>query len=162
MKMKGSIMFKVLKNIFGAFDISDIQDKSALLKMYEPFKLTQRFLTVIIGLPYIILISIGVSMLYFGTNFTYLSSPLIVHSPKITVSDGITTKVYTLSLNKSVRVIIDLLAATLTAYDTTTGEIVQQRKIFETVVGYKSIDYEDFDDILGDKLTVLIGGRSVE
>ena len=68
MKMKGSIMFKVLKNIFGAFDISDIQDKSALLKMYEPFKLTQRFLTVIIGLPYIILISIGVIMLYSGTN----------------------------------------------------------------------------------------------
>ena len=68
MKMKGSIMFKVLKNIFGAFDISDIQDKSALLKMYEPFKLTQRFLTVIIGIPYIIFISIGVSLLYSGTN----------------------------------------------------------------------------------------------
>lgn len=101
-------------------------------------------------------------MLFFGTNFTYLSVPPTVHSPKITVSDGITTKVYTLSLDKSVRVIIDLLTATLTAYDTGTGEIVQQRKIFETVVGYKSIDYEDFDDILGDELTVLIGGRSVE
>lgn len=111
-------------------------------------------------------LNIDKDMLYFGTNFTYpLSSSSVqptVHSPKITVSDGITTKVYTLSLNKSVRVIIDLLAATLTAYDTTTGEIVQQRKIFETVVGYKSIDYEDFDDILGDKLTVIIGGRSVE
>lgn len=107
-------------------------------------------------------LNIDKDMLYFGTNFTYLSSPSIVHSPKITVSDGITTKVYTLSLNKSVRVIIDLLTATLTAYDVGTGEIVQQRKIFETVVGYKSIDYEDFDDISGDKLTVLIGGRSVE
>lgn len=107
-------------------------------------------------------LNIDKDMLYFGTNFTYFSSSSIVHSPKITVSDGITTKVYTLSLNKSVRVIIDLLAATLTAYDTTTGEIVQQRKIFETVVGYKSIAYEDFDDISGDKLTVLIGGRSVE
>lgn len=107
-------------------------------------------------------LNINKDMLYFGTNFTYLTSPSIVHSPKITVSDGITTKVYTLSLNKSVRVIIDLLAATLTAYDVGTGEIVQQRKIFETVVGYKSIDYEDFDDILGNELTVLIGGRSVE
>lgn len=107
-------------------------------------------------------LNIDKDMLYFGTNFTYTSSPLIVHSPKITVSDGITTKVYTLSLNKSVRVIIDLLAATLTAYDTITGEIVQQRKIFETVVGYKSIVYEDFDDILSNELTVLIGGRSVE
>lgn len=101
-------------------------------------------------------------MLFFRTNFTYTSSPSIVHSPKITVSDGITTKVYTLSLNKSVRVIIDLLTATLTAYDTVTGEIVQQRKIFETVVGYKSIGYEDFDDISGDKITVITGGRSVE
>lgn len=107
-------------------------------------------------------LNIDKDMLFFGTNFTYLSSPSIVHSPKITVSDGITTKVYTLSLNKSVRVIIDLLTATLTAYDVNTGEIVQQRKIFETVVGYKSIGYEDFDDILGDKITVLIGGRSVE
>lgn len=107
-------------------------------------------------------LNIDKDMLFIGTNFTYLSVPSTVHSPKITVSDGITTKVYTLSLDRSVRVIIDLLTATLTAYDTGTGEIVQQRKIFETVVGYKSIDYEDFDDILGDELTVLIGGRSVE
>lgn len=107
-------------------------------------------------------LNIDKDMLFFGTNFTYLSTPPTVHSPKITVSDGITTKVYTLSLDKSVRVIIDLLTATLTAYDVDTGEIVQQRKIFETVVGYKSIVYEDFDDILGDEITVLIGGRSVE
>lgn len=107
-------------------------------------------------------LNIDKDMLFIGTSFTYLSTPPTVHSPKITVSDGITTKVYTLSLDKSVRVIIDLLTATLTAYDVSTGEIVQQRKIFETVVGYKSIGYEDFDDILGDEITVLIGGRSVE
>lgn len=106
-------------------------------------------------------LNIDKNMLYFATSFTYLPATT-GHSPKITVSDGITTKVYTLSLDTSVRVIIDLLAATLTAYNTTTGEIVQQRKIFETVVGYTSISYEDFDDILGDELTVLIGGRSVE
>lgn len=107
-------------------------------------------------------LNIDKDMLYFGTNFNYISGSSKGHSPKITVSDGITTKVYTLSLDESVRVIIDLLAATLTAYNTTTGEIVQQRKIFETVVGYKSIGYEDFDDIFDDELTVLIGGRSVE
>lgn len=107
-------------------------------------------------------VNIEKGMLYFGTNFTYSSVPPTVHSPKITVSDGITTKQYTLSLYKSVRVIIDLLAATLTAYVTGTGEIEQQRKIFETVVGYKTIDYEDFDDILGNEITVLIGGTSVE
>lgn len=107
-------------------------------------------------------LNIDKDMLYFATSFTYIPGSSTGHSPKITVSDGITTKVYTLSLDTSVRVIIDLLAATLTAYNTTTGEIVQQRKIFETVVGYTSISYEDFDDILGDELTVLIGGRSVE
>lgn len=107
-------------------------------------------------------LNIDKDMLFFGTNFTYSSLSSTVHSPKITVSDGITTKVYTLSLDKNVRVIIDLLTATLTAYDTGTGEIVQQRKIFETVVGYKTIAYEDFDDIFGSELTVLIGGRSVE
>lgn len=107
-------------------------------------------------------VNIEKGMLYFETNFTYSSVPPTAHSPKITVSDGITTKHYTLSLDKSVMVIIDLLAATLTAYVTETGEIVQQRKIFETVVGYKTIDYEDFDDILGNEITVLIGGRSVE
>lgn len=107
-------------------------------------------------------LNIDKDMLFIGTNFTYLSDPSTVHSPKITVSDSITTKVYTLSLDRTVRVIIDLLTGTLTAYDTETGEIVQQRKIFETVVGYKSIGYEDFDDILGNELTVLIGGRSVE
>lgn len=107
-------------------------------------------------------LNIDKDMLFIGTNFTYISNASTPHSPKITVTDGITTKVYKLSLDTSVRVIIDLLTATLTAYDTGTGEIVQQRKIFETVVGYKSIAYEDFDDILGDELTVLIGGRSVE
>lgn len=107
-------------------------------------------------------VNIEKGMLYFGTNFNYMPALSTVHSPKITVSDGITTKQYTLSLDKSARVIIDLLAATLTAYNTVTGEIVQQRKIFETVVGYKTIDYEDFDDILDSTLTLLIGGRSVE
>lgn len=34
--------------------------------------------------------------------------------------------------------------------------------VIKVPLGYKSIDYEDFDDILGDELTVLIGGRSVE
>lgn len=107
-------------------------------------------------------VKIEKGMLYFDTNFTYISAGSKPHSPKITLSDGITTKIYKLSLDVSVRVIIDLLADTLTAYVTETGEIVQQRKLFGTVVGYKTIDYEDFDDIFGDYITVLIGGRSVE
>lgn len=107
-------------------------------------------------------LNIDKDMLFIRTNFNYTPLSTTVHSPKITVSDGITTTTYTLSLDRSVRVIIDLLTATLTAYTIGTGEIVQQLKIFETVVGYKTIDYEDFDDILDSGLTVLIGGRSVE
>lgn len=38
-------------------------------------------------------LNIDKDMLFIATSFSYLSSPLIVHSPKITVSDGITTKV---------------------------------------------------------------------
>lgn len=101
-------------------------------------------------------------MLYFWTNFTYLSNPQTVHSPKITVSDGIIPHTYTLSLDKSVVVTIDLLSATITAYVNSTGEIVQQLKIFNTVTGYKTIEFENFDDILGETLTLLITGRGVE
>lgn len=156
-------LFGVTTSVVSALDdkVDDLETKTNNLKIVS-YELNASFpykdLPKVLGKQ---TLNIDKDMLFFGTNFTYSSSPSIVHSPKITVSDGITTKVYTLSLNKSVRVIIDLLTATLTAYDVNTGEIVQQRKIFETVVGYKSIGYEDFDDILGDKITVLIGGRSV-
>lgn len=107
-------------------------------------------------------VNVEKGMLYFWTNFTYLPDLTTVHSPKITVSDGITPHTYTLSLDKNVIVIIDLLAATITAYVNSTGEIVQQLKIFNTVTGYKTIEFENFDDILGETLTLLITGRGVE
>lgn len=107
-------------------------------------------------------VNVEKGMLYFWTNFTYLPNASTVHSPKITVSDGAIPYTYTLSLDKSVTVTIDLLAATITAYVISTGEIVQQLKIFNTVTGYKTIEFENFDDIRGETLTLFITGRGVE
>lgn len=107
-------------------------------------------------------VNVEKGMLYFWTNFTYPFNPPTVYSPKITVSDGTIPHTYTLSLDKSVIVTIDLLAATITAYVNSTGEIVQQLKIFNTVTGYKTIEFENFDDILGETLTLFITGSGVE
>lgn len=107
-------------------------------------------------------INIDKGVLNFWANFNYMPSGSTTHSPKITVTDGTSTTTCTLSLAKSVAVTIDLLAATITAYVRTTGEIVQQLKIFNTIFGYKTITVENFDDILDNALTVIITGRGVE
>ena len=107
-------------------------------------------------------INIDKGVLNFWANFNYMPSSPTPHSPKITVSDGTSTTNCTLSLDKTVAVAIDLLAATITAYVRTTGEIVQQLKIFNTIFGYKTITFENFDDILDNALTVIITGRGVE
>lgn len=107
-------------------------------------------------------INIDKGVLNFWANFNYMPSSPTPHSPKITVSDGTSTTNCTLSLDKTVAVTIDLLAATITAYVRTTGEIVQQLKIFSTIFGYKTITFENFDDILDNALTVIITGRGVE
>lgn len=107
-------------------------------------------------------INIDKGVLNFWANFNYMPSSSSPHSPKITVSDGTSTTNCTLSLDKTVAVTIDLLAATITAYVRTTGEIVQQLKIFNTIYGYKTITFENFDDILDNALTVIITGRGVE
>lgn len=107
-------------------------------------------------------INIDKGVLNFWADFNYMPSSPTLHSPKITVSDGTSTTNCTLSLDKTVAVAIDLLAATITAYVRTTGEIVQQLKIFNTIYGYKTITFENFDDILDNALTVIITGRGVE
>ena len=107
-------------------------------------------------------IKIANSALYFWANFTYRSSSSDGHSPKITVSDGITTTTYTLTLYKSVIVTINLLSATITANVSTTGEIVQQLKLFNTIFGYQTISFENFDDISDNELNVFTRGAGVE
>lgn len=107
-------------------------------------------------------INIENAMLYFWANFTYGSGSSTGHLPKITVSDGITTTTYTLTLNQNVIVTINLLSATITANVSRTGEIVQQLKLFNSIFGYKTITFENFDDIIDDKLDVFTTGRGVE
>lgn len=107
-------------------------------------------------------IKIANYMLYFWANFTYSSGSSAGHSPKITVSDGITTTTYTLTLDDSVIVTINLLAATITANVSITGEIVQQLKLFNTIFGYKTISFENFDDISDNALNVFTKGAGVE
>lgn len=108
--------------------------------------------------------TIGITnyMLYFWANFTYRSGSSNGHSPKITVSDGITTTTYTLTLYESVIVTINLLSATITANVSITGEIVQQLKLFNTIFGYKTISFENFDDISDDALNVFTKGVGAE
>lgn len=101
-------------------------------------------------------------MLYFWANFTYPSASSNGHSPKITVSDGITTTTYTLTLDENVIVTINLLAATITANVSLTGKIVQQLKLFNTIFGYKTISFENFDDISDDALNVFTKGVGAE
>lgn len=101
-------------------------------------------------------------MLYFWANFTYPSGSSDGYSPKITVSDGITTTTYTLTLYKSVIVTINLLSATITANVSITGEIVQQLKLFNTIFGYKTISFENFDDISDNALNVFTKGVGVD
>lgn len=100
--------------------------------------------------------------LYFDTDFNYSSSSPAGHRPKITVTDDASTITYTLELYDNVAVTIDLLSGIITAYFSNTGEIVKQIKIFNTVAGYNSIAFEDFDDISDNSLTVFATGRRVE
>lgn len=107
-------------------------------------------------------INIENGMLYFWANFTYISGLPGGHLPKITVSDDLITTAYTLTLDDSVIVTINLLSATITANVSITGKIVQQLKLFNSISGYKTITFENFDDIKDDKLNVFITGRGVE
>lgn len=111
-------------------------------------------------------IKINNYMLYFWANFNFIpaasSSGPATHSPKITVSDGTTTTTYTLTLTKNVIVTINLLSATITANVSTTGEIVQQLKLFNTIFGYETISFENFDDIEDNTLNVFTRGVSLE
>lgn len=107
-------------------------------------------------------INIERGMMNFWAAYVYTPGSSEAHTTKITVSDGTTPTACTLTLGASQNVMIDLLAGTITAFNGKTGEIFQQRKIYPTIIGYKTIEFEDFDDIASNTLTVLITGRGVE
>lgn len=106
-------------------------------------------------------IQIKDGVLFYETEFRYPSSTEVTtHKPKITLSGGSTDLVYTLSLNKNRNtVLIDLLTGTITAFDSVTGEIIQQLKV--SVNRFITLSFEAFDDIVTPALNVTGKGRKV-
>lgn len=98
---------------------------------------------------------------FYEAEFSYPSSTEVTtHKPKITLLIAGRDHVYTLSLNKTKNtVLIDLLTGTITAYDSVTGEIIQQLKL--SGISFGTLSFEDFDDIDTPVLNVTGTGRKL-
>ena len=96
--------------------------------------------------------------------FEYPLSPeSTIHKPKITLYSDRGEQVYTLSLNKTRNgVSIDLLTGMITAYDIDNGEITQQFMIDNRYGDFRSLAFENFDDIVSPTLRVEPRGARVE
>ena len=101
-------------------------------------------------------------VLFYETEFSYpVSTEVTTHKPKITLHYN-SDIVYTLSLNKTRNtVLIDLLTGMITAYDKLTGEIIQQFKLSLPDSGFKTLSFENFDDIDDSVLRVTARGREL-
>lgn len=101
-------------------------------------------------------IGIENSVLFYETQFIYPpSSEPTVHNPKITLNANGVDHVYTLSLNKIVNTVsIDLFTGMITVYDGDTGEIMKQFKLAFTYEGFKTLSFDNFDDINTSELYV--------
>ena len=93
-------------------------------------------------------VTIRPDQLFFDVLFSYpLSSEPTIHKPKITLHSNYSDPVYTLSLNKTANIVtIDLFTGMITAYDRVNGEIIQQF-MFDNSIAFKSISFENFDEI---------------
>lgn len=102
--------------------------------------------------------------LFFETLFSYPTSPEpTTHKPKIILHGEDRDFVYTLSLNRTINgVSIDLFTGILTVYDGVTGEIIQQFRLYAPYRGFKTLSFENFDDIDTSSLSVLPKGARVE
>lgn len=109
-------------------------------------------------------INIEDGVLFYDTVFIYPpSSNPTRHNPKITLhgSDGDTD--YTLLLEGIQTVVsIDLLAGMITAYDGYTGNILKQIKLYVPYNGFKTLSFENFDDINLPALLVEARGARVK
>ena len=101
--------------------------------------------------------------LFFDTTFSYTSSPdPTIHNPKITLHGSGVDLVYTLSLSRATNTVsIDLFTYMLTVYDKATGEIMEQFKIDRLYDGFKTLSFENFDDIEYDSLYINARGAVV-
>lgn len=108
-------------------------------------------------------INIENGMLYFHTipNFLNINGDKIMNLI-ITLNDGVLDKSYTLALSKgSEAVLVDLVAGGIFVYLPSTGEVLKELRFNPMTSAYKTISYEGFDDILLDKLQVVISGRKI-
>ena len=105
-------------------------------------------------------VTIEKGQLFFDVLFSYpLSSEPTIHKPKITLHSFHSDPVYTLSLNKTENIVsIDLFTGMITAYDRDNGEIIQQFML-DNSKDFKSISFENFDDI--DTYSLKVSPRGV-
>ena len=108
-------------------------------------------------------INIKDGALFYETSFIYtLSEESTIHKPKITLHGDDRDQIYTLSLNKTKNVMsIDLFTGMIRVCDVN-GEIIQQFMLSLPYQGFKTLSFEDFDDINPSNLFVDIRGGRVE
>lgn len=109
-------------------------------------------------------INIERGVLFYEIGFSYpLSEEPTTHNPKITLHGSDRNQVYTLSLNRTTNTVsIDLFTGMLTVYGGVTGEIIQQFKLDLPYYGFKTLSFENFDDIDSPTLRVTPRGARVE
>ena len=109
-------------------------------------------------------INIEDGVLFYDTWFSYpLSSGTTIHKPKIILHVHGHDWVYTLSLNRTKNnVSIDLLTGMITVYNDSSGDIIQQFKLFLPNQGFETLSFENFDDIDTSILSVTRKGARVE
>lgn len=148
----GYLSYGVGKN---SKDISNLEKKVKLLTIStQPLAFASRQLPKGKGKQ---TISLDTNIPFYETRFDYSSSlETTIHKPKITLrgGDGLDF-VYTLSLDRPLTVVsIDLLTGVITAYNEDTGEILKQFKLGSPYEGFKTLSFENFDDIDDDFLSV--------
>ena len=109
-------------------------------------------------------INIKDGALFYETSFIYpLSEESTIHKPKLTLHGADNDFVYTLSLNKTKNAIsIDLFTGKITVCDLFNGEIIQQFMVYIPFEGFKTLSFENFDDIEPSNLFVDARGGRVE
>lgn len=108
-------------------------------------------------------INIENGVLFYQTSFSYpLSTEVTTHNPKITLHGDGRDLTYTLSLTRPTNTVsIDLLTGMLIVYAGVTGEILQQFKLAIPYNGFETLSFENFNDINGNVLRLLLKGALV-
>ena len=108
-------------------------------------------------------INIEDGVIFYKTAFIYpQSAEPIVYKPKITLHCDVYDQAYTLSLNKDMNAVsIDLLTGMITVWDVN-GEIIKQYMMDVPFSGFKTLSFENFDDIVTSFIEVTPLGVRVE